>query len=611
MGALTRIPFQGLRPRSLWRTRALFSREEARRTERWLATARLFLASSALLAAWMDPGQLQSIWGYALLDFYVVHGLLITFLLRSRQRTTVPFLVLVHGVDIVFPAVISLFTTGPSSSFFLFFLFVIVAAAYRWGLWETVLTSIASVSLLWVDSLLFRSGVIQSLSSMLERNHLPGLTEAADLEPKRLFMRSIYLVVMGLLLGYLADQQKKLRAEKDQATSLLAMIRMDTGLTGNLSQIVGELLKLYGAAKALIVSRERGSQKVWVGMLQASEDVPELEWVESGADGAAIYLSDAEWSSCYASALQRRGAQSFDVFRLSSDHVVLSRADNFVLRLSEVHPFTRLLAASYSFGPELSGRMFLLDPAAITNTEEDLHFLENLARQIGPAIYNVYLLSRLRRRAGALERARLVRELHDGAVQSLIGVEMQVDVLRRTSQAGPLNGELERIQMLLREEVMKLRELMQQMKSSEVDSRRLPQFLRDTVQRFQRETGISGRFLMDDTELSLSQPVCRELARIAQEALVNVRKHSGAKQVVVQLLETDGIWELIIEDDGVGFPFAGRISQSDLDSGGRAPAIIRERVRLIQAELTIESKPGSGARVEVRLPQAQMVASSV
>jgi len=610
LGAFTRIPFQGLRPRSLWRTRAVFTPDEARRTERWLATARIFLASSALLAAWMDPGQLSSVWGYALVDFYVIHGLVITFLLRSRQRTTLPFLVLVHGVDIVFPAVISLFTTGQSSSFFLFFLFVIVAAAYRWGLWETVLTSMASVSLLWVDSLAFSGGAVQWLNLRLGRVHLPGLADAADLEPKRLFMRSIYLVVMGLLLGYLADQQKKLRAEKDQATSLLAMIRMDTGLTGNLSQIVGELLKLYGATKALIVSRERGSQKVWVGALEAQEEVPELEWTEAGAEGAEVYLADSSWSSCYATGLQRSGTRSFDVLWLRSDRVELSQADEFVQRLSHAHSFNSLLGASYSFGPELSGRIFLLDPAAITNTEEDLHFLESLARQIGPAIYNVYLLSRLRRKAGALERARLVRELHDGAVQSLIGVEMQVDVLRRTSQAGPLSSELERIQMLLREEVMKLRELMQQMKSSEVDSRRLPQFLRDTVQRFQRETGIIGRFLMDDAELSLPQPVCRELARIAQEALVNVRKHSGAKQVVVQLLETDGAWELIIEDDGAGFPFAGRVLPSDLDSG-RAPAIIRERVRLIHAELTIESKPGRGARLEVRVPQGQVTASTL
>jgi signal transduction histidine kinase len=610
LGGLTRIPLRRLGPSSLWRSRAPHSSEEARRTERWLATARVFLAGSALLAAWMDPGQLRSVWGYALLDFYVIHCLLITFLLRSRQRTTLPFLLLVHGADVVWPAVISLFTTGQSNPFFLFFVFVIAAAAYRWGLWETVLTAMASVSLLWVESSVLQSGAVGLLNSWLARGHFPTIAAgAADLEPKRLFMRSTYLVVMGLLLGYLADQQKQLRAEKDQAASLLGMVRMDAGLTGNLSQIAGELLKLYGAAQALIVSRERGTQKIWVGVLEADDETHEVRWMDSGPAGLETYLGETSWSSCYATVREKHGTRIFDVLRLSSERVVLTRGDVSLQRLFDVHPFNRLIAVSYSFGPELSGRVFLLAPVAVASPEEELHFLENLARQIGPAIYNVYLLRRLRRKAGALERARLVRELHDGAVQSLIGVEMQVDVLRRSATAGPLQTELERIQRLLREQVLKLRELMQQMKSSEIDAHRLPGFLRDTVQRFQRETGIVGRFLMDEAEFSLPQPVCRELARIAQEALVNVRKHSGAKQVQVQLLETNGMWELIIEDDGEGFPFAGRVSQYELDSAGRAPAIIRERVRLIQGELTIESKPGHGARIEVRVPQTQAATS--
>src|SRR5437764_14991319 len=146
---------------------------------------------------------------------------------------------------------------------------------------------------------------------------------------------------------------------------------------------------------------------------------------------------------------------------------------------------------------------------------------------------------------------------------------------------------------------------MQEIESADSDARKLPGFLHDAVDRFQREPGIRGRFIIDDEEILLPQPVCRELARIAQEALVNVRKHSGAKQVLVQLLDVRGQWELIIEDDGIGFPFSGRVSQSELDLTARAPAIIRERVRLIHGELTIESKPGRGSRMEIRVSQSQ------
>ena len=113
--------------------------------------------------------------------------------------------------------------------------------------------------------------------------------------------------------------------------------------------------------------------------------------------------------------------------------------------------------------------------------------------------------------------------------------------------------------------------------------------------------------MLDVDEVNLPSLVCRELARIVQEALVNVRKHSGAKQVIVQLIEIGGKWELIVEDDGAGFPFAGKILQAEMDSTGRVPAIIRERVRLIQGELTIESKPGRGARIEILVPQVLLV----
>ena len=102
-----------------------------------------------------------------------------------------------------------------------------------------------------------------------------------------------------------------------------------------------------------------------------------------------------------------------------------------VQRFAEVHPFAQMCAIHFSVGQELSGRIFLLEPHFISSIDDELRFLQELVRQISPAVYNLYLLRRLRRRAGALERARLVRELHDGAVQSLIGVEMQVDVLRR------------------------------------------------------------------------------------------------------------------------------------------------------------------------------------
>ena len=230
--------------------------------------------------------------------------------------------------------------------------------------------------------------------------------------------------------------------------------------------------------------------------------------------------------------------------------------------------------------------------------------MQDVVRQIGPAVYNVYLLHRLRRRAGAAERARFARELHDGAVQSLIAVEMQVDVLRRQATEDSMIGsELGRIQGLLREEVLTLRELMQQMKSIDVDANRLIGVLNDTVERFQRETGITARFVTDVDDLDMPQRVCRELVRIVQEGLVNVRKHSQAHHALVRLGSTYAQWNLSLEDDGKGFPFSGRYTQEQLDEIGKGPMIIKERVRLIAGQLTVESNPGQGTRLEITVPR--------
>jgi len=97
------------------------------------------------------------------------------------------------------------------------------------------------------------------------------------------------------------------------------------------------------------------------------------------------------------------------------------------------------------------------------------------------------------------------------------------------------------------------------------------------------------------------------LARIVQEALVNVRKHSRARQVLVRLGSRNGAWHVLIEDDGQGFPFAGRVSQAELDTLGKGPLVIKERVRLIEGELTIESNPGQGSRLEISVPQRRQV----
>jgi signal transduction histidine kinase len=592
------------RYRQSWRLRIPPDPGETRRIERWLATARVFLAVSTLLAIRMDPTELGHSWAaYGLFVFYMANGILILMLLRRRQQSTSAFRLLVHAGDIAWPALISIFAEGPRTPFFLFFFFVLAAAAYRWGLWETLGTAAAEVALLWAESFIVREIWMEPGGAARIRAFTGLHINVPEFEPQRLFMLSIYLLVMGLLLGYLAEQQKHLRAEKSLVTGALSRIRVEAGLTGTMQQIFNETMSMYGASRLVVASQESHSHRMFVGEMDAPTNglTAEFRWLESVPREAKAYL--AEFPG--------------DVSRVSFDGTAwtsLALDENGIpvpvsdftpfTQLREIHPFDSIVTVAFLFGGEWRGRVFLFNPYWRGEKQEELRFLLDFVRQVGPAVYNVYLLHRLRRRAGAAERARFARELHDGAVQSLIAVEMQVDVLRRQSEAGkPIGGELGRIQGLLREEVLKLRELMQQMKAIEVDKDRLLRVINDTVERFQRETGISARFVTDLDNLDMPQRVCRELLRIVQEGLVNVRKHSHARHALVRLAANPERWNLTLEDDGEGFPFSGRFNQEQLEQNGKGPLIIKERVRLIAGQLTVESNPGQGSRLEITVPR--------
>jgi signal transduction histidine kinase len=593
--------------RDLWRFRAPLSADEIRRTERWLATARVALTSAALFALWMEParGFAHSPWLYWLLTVYLVHAVVVMLLVRFRPRSTRAFRLVVHAADIVWPVLIAIFATAQQGQFFLFFVFVMAAAAYRWGMWETVGTAVAAVALLEIEAFAVRNGLEPAADRWLQGLHLAPLgVSVRELDPQQLFMSSVYLVVLGFLLGYMAENQKKIRAERAVITRVLSSTRVEAGLTGTMRQILGEVMSIYGARRVLNASQEAHSYRVFLAEVNEGAASETLRWREALPESEKVYLLDSGADAIYA----ERAGSGFRTVLLSRDGGRLrSAGTEFLDALAGVEKFDAVVSVTLAFGTEWSGRVFVFDPQMMGDPEEELRFLQDFSQQVAPAIYNVYLVRRLRERAGAMERARFARELHDGAIQSLIAVEMQLDVLRRQSgtQAPVVNAELGRIQKLLREEVLKLRELMQAMKSFEVDADRLLGFISDTVERFRRETGIAAEFVSELERVDLAQKGCRELARIVQESLVNVRKHSGAHHVLVRLAQRSGNLQLTVEDDGKGFPFSGRLSHVELESSGKGPAVIRERVRLLAGELAIESTPGHGARLEVRIPPAR------
>jgi signal transduction histidine kinase len=263
-----------------------------------------------------------------------------------------------------------------------------------------------------------------------------------------------------------------------------------------------------------------------------------------------------------------------------------------------------LLIGCTAIGEDWTGRLFLYDPAN-AHRDHTRTWLASLLPQLAPGLYSLYLLGRLRSKATAMERSRIARELHDGIIQSLVGLEMHVDVLRRRSETydAPIAAELAEIQRKLHNEAVGARELMQQIRPVEADPRDLPGQLAFVAERFRRDTGIDTRFVCDLHDVRVAPRLARELVRIAQEALVNIRKHSRARHVVLRFAVADNHWALTVDDDGDGFEFEGRHSLDDLDTARRGPLVIKERVRVIGGTLTVDSSRGRGSRLEVAVPR--------
>src|SRR5208282_5164081 len=257
--------------RDLWRFRAPLSADEIRRTERWLATARVALTIAAVLALWMEPvrGFVYSLWLYWLLTVYFVHAVVVMLLVRFRPQSTTAFRLVVHAADIVWPVLISMFATAQHGQFFLFFVFVMAAAAYRWGLWETVGTAVTAVALLEVEAYAVRAGLETAADQWLRVVHLPRLgVSVRELDPQQLFMSSVYLIVLGFLLGYMSENQKKVRAERAVIMRVLSSTRVEAGLTGTMQQVLGEVMNIYGAPRVLSASQERHSYRVFLAEIR-------------------------------------------------------------------------------------------------------------------------------------------------------------------------------------------------------------------------------------------------------------------------------------------------------------------------------------------------------
>jgi signal transduction histidine kinase len=201
------------------------------------------------------------------------------------------------------------------------------------------------------------------------------------------------------------------------------------------------------------------------------------------------------------------------------------------------------------------------------------------------------------------ERQRIAADFHDGPLQSFISFQMRLEIVKkllaRDVEAG--TDELRQLQELCRIQVGELRSFVRSMRPAD-DGVSLPASLSRMVDQFQRETGISATFSSGDFHDPAETEVSLELLQIVRETLNNIQKHSGATHIAVSVGMRDRRIEISAEDNGGGFPFSGSFNLEEMELLRMGPVSIKRRVRMLGGELQIDSRPGQGASLQIRIP---------
>jgi two-component system sensor histidine kinase DegS len=240
---------------------------------------------------------------------------------------------------------------------------------------------------------------------------------------------------------------------------------------------------------------------------------------------------------------------------------------------------------------------------------EELELITAIGNQIGVAIENARLYDNMRfyarqiTRAQEDERKRIARELHDDTIQALVALSRRLDALSTLSEQlpEPAMRYLTQLRELTTGALRNVRRFVQDMRPPALDHLGLIPALEGLTSDLAEKEGLETELTVEGEGRRLTPDEELVLFRIAQEALNNVRRHSQACRVVIQMeFYTDRV-RMTINDNGQGFRVPERTS--DLVATGKLGLIgMYERARLLDGTLLIQSEPGEGTTVIVDAP---------
>jgi len=538
-----------------------------------IAVSRLVLAILSLLIVRLDAKKLGHDAGLlqAILVAYAVYAL-ITLEVLVRVRAPLPYPVVRHALDVLVVAVFLYGSAGPSGP--LVFGFVLIAASLGWQSRGAVWT--AGSALLVVGA--------TTLHVALWRPERFELNE---------IIWTVSVIVMAALLLEFGSYEERARR------NLQRLVTRPEASGAGLAEFAGRLSQwtasVMGGPRTLIAWKERGAPVLWLAVWDGAEAWLSRELSEVLEPLVVPALQDTSF-------LCRRARRRAEPV-LHTSEGGFARWQGTPLHPVIAQRFAVDAVLSVRFETMLaSGRLFVLDNPKMS--ADDLVLGEIVARQLAHCFAEFYMTRRLAEDAVRDERMRVSRELHDGALNALAGVRLELENLLRVPEFKPWASQRRLGEALtsLEAEHRALRSTVERLRRDGVERDEpvaLTVRLGQLVERVQRLRGVKVEWKATDVD-TLTRGQAEDLYLLLQEAVMNAVRHSAASMVWLEAERRNGQVTAVVSDNGRGFPFKGRYDLDRLISSRLGPTTLKERVAELGGTLVVDSS-AQGTQMTISL----------
>jgi signal transduction histidine kinase len=527
---------------------------------RVIALGRLMLATLFLLAILIDASQPAQapVETYALLATYVILAAGIAIVTWNNWWLDAKLAGPAHAMDVVLFTVLVLLTEGYTSPFFVFFIFLLLSAAIRWGWRATALTATLLTLLYLIAGLLV-------------------VTLSAQFELQRFVVRTGHLIIVSLIVIWFGANQWRARFNwRDE--DLLARSPSDQSF---LEIVLRAAMGGAGAGAGAFIWREKGGSEA------TGVSIHDGEVAEFPVPGAA--LSHSVFTTPFLFELGKDRALKRDAERNLTEFDVL---DAVSIEAASAMKLDEGLAIPVR-SVQGEGELFLEAVPRLSTDHIDLG--EQIATAIAAHLQRYALLKAAEEGAEARSRLSLARDLHDSVVQFLAAAAFRLEAMKRSEASGHnLEPELNQLKQLMMQEQGELRSFITALRSGpRVAFNDVVRDLQALADRLSRQWDVRCEFSAPSVDMMIPTRLHLDMLQLMREAVANAVRHADAKSVTIKLAAMSDELRLDFVNKGTDSPTPGERFEM--------PVSLKERVE--QAGGSLDMARGMGMiKVSISLP---------